>query len=127
MSKEMANELRRAFCSAWRFVPADEKEEFKRLHCRVLLETTVGQPGAGDEAGKPSILKMRDADALWGLNSDDQPLRLDLYREQVHKAVGVPGESNVNCGFSSYHDIFRKVGRVHIAPLACMILLSGFS
>ena len=55
LSKEMANELRRAFCSAWRFVPADEKEEFKRLHCRALLETTVGQPGAGDEAGNQAF------------------------------------------------------------------------
>ena len=55
MSKEMANELRRAFCSAWRFVPADEKEEFKRLHCRALLETTVGQPGGGDEAGNQAF------------------------------------------------------------------------
>ena len=53
--------------------------------------------------------RVRNMTALWGINSDRQPLRGDLYAKHVRTALGLPDDAGATMhGFSSYAESFRR-------------------
>ena len=98
--------LRKEFCSSWKYLGAAEKEEFKRIHCNVAPGAEVGRLLPATE--NKSLCETRDREALWGVNTDDQPIALDVFRTEVHKEVGVSDDPSLLVGFSRYSEAFRK-------------------